>query len=49
MGTGRAKYERDCGATTLEPAGRDKNSRFCEPTQWKQKETKGSIYSVTRI
>ena len=43
MGSGRAKNESDCGVTSLEPVGRDENSRVCEPSQWEQKETKASV------
>ena len=28
MGSGRAQNEKDCGVTSLEPVGRDKNSGF---------------------
>ena len=37
MGSGRAKNEKDCGVTSLEPVVRDK---YCEPRQWGQKRPK---------
>ena len=44
MGSGHAKNEKDCGATSLEPVGRDKNSTFCEPSQWEQKRPKEAYH-----
>ena len=43
MGSSHAKNERDCGVTSLEPVGRDKNSGFCEPRQWEQRRPKEAL------
>ena len=42
MGNGRDKNEKDCGVTSLEPVGRDKNSEFLGTESVRTKETQGS-------
>ena len=43
MGSGHAKNEKDCGVTSLEPVGRDKNSGFLWTGAVRTKETQGNI------
>ena len=42
MGSGSAKNKKDCGGTSLEPVGRDKNSGFLWTGAVRTKETRGS-------
>ena len=42
MGSSFAKNEKDCGVTSLEPVGRDKNSGFLRNGAVRTKETLGS-------